>query len=268
MPMTPPIDRATVAHLRGHLEDRHRFGSFVAAYIDHLVDVEGHGDEAAARYRRTALKLVAGETTRAIDEVAESPIERLFLRALVMVFLSGDGLGLLVHRCAGDVTTAIDSFRRGRIEQNKVAAVFTEYQPPSRLVQLLNNELADGRLPHDEWLGLSLMAAMDGGEPLDNCYVVTLQPFFSDVTVDGRGTRPDMLFWVPSRPEIKVIVECDGFQTHAPKEKFISDRKRDRALMARGYQVLRFSGTEINQDPLATANELARLLWRRLADAA
>lgn len=268
MTLLPTLDAATLAQLRGHLDDSARFAAFVDAYARQLVAAEGDADEAMAQYRLAALRLVARETARAIDAAAGSPIERMFLRALVIVFLGGDGLGLLVHRAPGDATQAIRAFRRDREEQRKVAAVFPNYRPPGRLVQLLNAELADGRMTHDEWLGLSMMAALEDGEPLDNCYMVTLQPWFTDVLVDGRSVRPDMFFWVPSRPEVSFVVECDGFETHTTKDVFIRDRKRDRALMARGYQVLRFSGSEINRDPLAAASELARVLWQRLAGAA
>ena len=38
-------------------------------------------------------------------------------------------------------------------------------------------------------------------------------------------------------------------------------RKRDRALKAKGYEVLRYSGGEIHTDPVAAATDLAEYLW-------
>ena len=78
-----------------------------------------------------------------------------------------------------------------------------------------------------------------------------------------------MLIWVPSDESVRVIVECDGFQFHSDKVAFIQDRKRDRALKAQGYQVLRYSGSEIHADPVAASVDLAEYLWSisRSADA-
>ncbi len=70
-----------------------------------------------------------------------------------------------------------------------------------------------------------------------------------------------MLVWVPSDESVRVIVECDGFQHHSGKVIFIRDRKRDRALRAQGFDVLRYSGTEIYSDPVAASVDLAEYLW-------
>lgn len=40
------------------------------------------------------------------------------------------------------------------------------------------------------------------------------------------------------------------------KDKFISDRQRDRALMAAGYKVLRFSGSEIFNNPAGAPKDI------------
>jgi very-short-patch-repair endonuclease len=62
---------------------------------------------------------------------------------------------------------------------------------------------------------------------------------------------------------VNIIVECDGFSYHSSKETFISDRQRDRALKALGFDVWRFSGSEIINDPVYTPYELAEYLWAR-----
>jgi len=41
---------------------------------------------------------------------------------------------------------------------------------------------------------------------------------------------------------------------------FIADWKRDRASLAKGYQTMRFSGTEICNDPACASQELAQYL--------
>ncbi len=96
---------------------------------------------------------------------------------------------------------------------------------------------------------------------LEDSFHMILQPGIPNIRVEGRTVRPDMLFWVPSDESVKIIVECDGFQHHQEKVVFIHDRKRDRALKAKGYEVLRYSGTEIHSDPVAASVDLADYLW-------
>lgn len=98
---------------------------------------------------------------------------------------------------------------------------------------------------------------------LENRFHVILQPGLPDIRIDGKSVRSDFLFWVPADDSIRIIVECDGFQCHSDNTAFIRDRKRDRALKAAGYEVLRYSGTEIHNDPVAASMDLADYLWSR-----
>ena len=53
-------------------------------------------------------------------------------------------------------------------------------------------------------------------------------------------------------------IECDGHEFHEKtKEQVRRDRERERYLMKKGYKVIRFSGSEIVEDP----NECAREVW-------
>lgn len=92
--------------------------------------------------------------------------------------------------------------------------------------------------------------------PLSGLFHMSIQPKFPAIRLSGRSIRPDIYFWIPDRPDVKIIVECDGYQYHSSKEKFTRDRQRDRKLNALGYTVLRFSGSEIHRDPPSVAGEL------------
>lgn len=60
---------------------------------------------------------------------------------------------------------------------------------------------------------------------------------------------------------VRLIIECDGHEFHErTKEQAERDRSRDRALTAKGFTVLRFTGREINRDALACAREVERFL--------
>ena len=53
--------------------------------------------------------------------------------------------------------------------------------------------------------------------------------------------------WRPQR----LIVELDGFEYHSSREAFEADRRRDRDLQLRGYDVLRFADSELDESPRA-----------------
>ena len=89
---------------------------------------------------------------------------------------------------------------------------------------------------------------------------VSLQPTFENLHVEGKSIRPDMFIWVPTHPNFKLIVECDGYAYHSDKEMFSKDRIRDRVLQQQGYQVFRFSGHEIVQNAALKANEFVEYL--------
>ncbi len=54
-----------------------------------------------------------------------------------------------------------------------------------------------------------------------------------------------------------VLVECDGHDFHEKtKAQAAKDKRRDRALIAKGYTVLHFTGSEIWRDPKKCAAEV------------
>ena len=57
------------------------------------------------------------------------------------------------------------------------------------------------------------------------------------------------------------MVECDGSDFHdATVEQLVRDRRRDRRLQAMGFNVFRYSGSEIWRDVFASAREVTDFL--------
>jgi len=57
------------------------------------------------------------------------------------------------------------------------------------------------------------------------------------------------------------IVECDGHDWHErTKEQAARDKSRDRYLASRGFVVLRFTGSEIFNDPYSVVTEVYNIL--------
>ena len=259
----PPLDRAALHSLRHKLEHDRRFLELVVAYIDQAVGAIESTDADFKQFRRKSMELIPGETARAIAEIAQSPIERTFIRSLVLSFLQDDGLGLLVHPTFKGTPAEVADFRWALSDFQSIKPLFRDYKPKDGLSRLLDNELTSGRMQLEEWRYFASLISKYHCAPLDGSYHMTLQPCFPDIKIAGTPVRADLYFWIPKHPDINIIVECDGFEFHSTKEKFKSDRQRDRAFKARGYDVMRFSGSEIWTDPLSVSNELATYLWER-----
>ena len=57
--------------------------------------------------------------------------------------------------------------------------------------------------------------------------------------------------------EIVFVVECDGYEFHQKtKEQVKHDNEREMRLKLLGYDVLRFSGTQIYENPMKCANDI------------
>jgi very-short-patch-repair endonuclease len=61
----------------------------------------------------------------------------------------------------------------------------------------------------------------------------------------------------PDRVWRRLIIECDGHDFHErTKEQSTRDKSRDRDLIMRGYEVFRFTGSELWRDPLGCADQV------------
>lgn len=89
-----------------------------------------------------------------------------------------------------------------------------------------------------------------------------LAPLFCSVEtqhsecIEGITMRADMLINCPGFPK-SFWIECDGYDYHSDPSKFTSDRSRDRLLSSAGFQVRRYSGSEIKRSHDKLTMELA-----------
>ena len=66
---------------------------------------------------------------------------------------------------------------------------------------------------------------------------------------------------------LNFAIECDGHDFHEKtKEQARKDKQRERALMADGYTVIRFTGSEIYQDPYGCAEEVYLLVLNKIKE--
>ena len=74
------------------------------------------------------------------------------------------------------------------------------------------------------------------------------------------GLEVDLLW-----PDARLVIEVDGLEVHRTTRAFHEDRRRDRLLAARGFQVVRVTELDLEDGP-ALAAEMKALRGRRLAD--
>ncbi len=79
-----------------------------------------------------------------------------------------------------------------------------------------------------------------------------------DLQVTIGGHRVDFVW-----PDRALIVETDGYEAHRGRAAFGADRAKDRALRAAGYEVLRFTWSDVVGAPDAVVRELRAALEQR-----
>lgn len=62
----------------------------------------------------------------------------------------------------------------------------------------------------------------------------------------------------------KLIIECDGYDFHQKTKKQVDyDNKREYYLKMEGYEILRFSGSKIYNDPIKCVNEILNYIRQK-----
>lgn len=184
--------------------------------------------------------------------LAESPIEKIFLSQVILSFFMTDPALLTVP--PHPLGNFVDDMLWAKEKKTYIEGLASNGNRTYF-------EVAEQMLAPDDLKKLIYHGTNVSLGRLDSIYMCP-QLNFKDVSGLGEkyrqleGIRVDVFFTKLTNEKYKLVVECDGYEWHKDKESFIRDRKRDRALRAAGYDILRFSGSEIVRDPIACANEL------------
>ena len=81
-------------------------------------------------------------------------------------------------------------------------------------------------------------------------------PRFNDQIVLGPTRYTVDCHW----PEVRQIVELDGWQGHSTRTAFREDRARDRRLRVAGYSVTHLTWNQLDDEPGAVVADLRSLL--------
>jgi very-short-patch-repair endonuclease len=66
-------------------------------------------------------------------------------------------------------------------------------------------------------------------------------------------------------PDHRLIVEYDGFRTHAHRRVFHHDSRRNAELTANGWSVMQVTADQLEHAPIAVVARIAEALARRAA---
>jgi len=83
-------------------------------------------------------------------------------------------------------------------------------------------------------------------------------PRFNDWIILGPKRFQVDCHW----PDLRQVVELDGWDGHRSRSAFREDRARDRALNAAGFSVIRLTWNQLDDEPEAVASDLRSLLLR------
>lgn len=67
--------------------------------------------------------------------------------------------------------------------------------------------------------------------------------------------------------KLKLAIECDGYEFHQKtKEQVQKDNEREYDLKMAGYEILRFSGTQIYNNPLKCAEDTYNYIMKKIEE--
>ena len=78
-----------------------------------------------------------------------------------------------------------------------------------------------------------------------------------EIAVGGRTFRVDAIW-----RDINLIVEIDGYATHATRSELARDAERTALLQSLGFEVLRFTHRQILDDPMFVVAQVGLRLAR------
>lgn len=258
------MNPADAADARRILLDRETFLRLTKELVNHADQRESWTDDDTdvRRLLRHWSNLHLTTSVEKIFENAESPIEKILLNSLLIMGFFRSPFFLIF---TGRFASITDTLKYVRDRSAEIAQARAQFEAETGLQDpkgFLNAIEAAEDIPKDVKDVVGIEVVLMDELRLKDRFHLSMQSGLQEFTLANRGVRPDLFIWVPSRPEFKLIVECDGYRFHSDESTFARDRKRDRILKAEGYEVLRFAGTEIFHDPPAVALELVEYLDR------
>lgn len=253
-----------IADLRSRLESRELFQPLLDEFLKRSIyeQTKEESDPENSYNYSSFYKLFIDNYSRVNTDIVfghcESPIERIFINSLTLLFLRGRNTELQVIAPFDNIEGAMSCFRSNHQAILSIVQRYKKQTGDSEMIyfeKFIKEKIDSGKYEEGDYEIFEYHRLIVDNF-IWNSYHLSLQAKFPNYKVDGKSIRTDILIWCPGNEKIKLIVECDGYQYHNSKESFVRDRKRDRLLKSKGYDVIRFSGSEIYKNPVKVSNEL------------
>jgi len=254
--------------IRDCLRDRELTDATVKCFIEEKVKAEERicDSEKDAKYLavfRHALETFYPRGVENVYRYSGSKIETMFLNSVLLSFLYGDPLGLIIWERCPNMPEAIREHReRLRLLRERDDEIRTRTSGDWGVVGYMEYLLEEKLIQEESYVRYKNEFIVMHELDYYHSFILVQQAGFPDIKINGKSVRTDVFIYVPANDDFNIVVECDGFQYHSDKGSFVSDRQRDRALKANGFEVVRFSGTEIYRDPARAGIELFDYLQR------
>jgi hypothetical protein len=260
------IDAEHSQFLRSALSTKESAKPLFDSFIEEAIKNQQHenGEQRIAAFFEHALRTMAFDSVDAIYLYSESEIEKVFLGSLLLCLIRGDPLSLRFTAPLEDAPNQISAWRQAHESSVKLWDAYVTDGGGDPIggfeTWLSTQEAVVGHaLPFKKDV---VSHAVNHQLGFCQHYAFTMQAGFPEIRVGGRSIRADLLVWIPEKPACRIIVECDGYDYHKDKDRFTSDRQRDRALKLQGYDVLRYSGSEIYRRPVETSFDFFNVLLK------
>ena len=238
---------------------------FIDKSISEQYSLETETDEDKISYSQFYEKFVEGVFLNNAENVfkyCQSPIEKTFLNSFILLFLKNRMPCLFITHPFNDTENEIEYYRGYYKSIDNFIDSYKQATGDNELTffeEKLQAKQKKGEVTEGQVEDILMYQHLTRNFEFDS-YHITPQAFFPNYKVDNKAIRADFYIWVPNDPSVKIIVECDGFQFHNSKTSFINDKKRDRLFQLNGYRVIRYSGSEIWQDPVLVSSDLFDIL--------
>lgn len=258
------MEQNKTSELRDRLESKEKFLPLLDYFIKKAIEEqksESDGKDGSLMFTEFYEQFMDNYPRINVDNVfkyCESPIEKIFINSLILLFLKNGYMGLHITDPFKNAELDIKNYRTAHkniIRLTEEYKKMTGDEDMRDFEAFFQKKICAGQFTTADYHTFEYHRTIVENFTW-NAYHLTLQACFPDFKVDGKCTRVDILIWVPGDDKFKLVVECDGFQYHNTKDSFERDRKRDRLFKSKGYQVIRFSGAEIFRDPVAVSSEL------------
>jgi hypothetical protein len=251
-------------NIREYLDTKEKFEPLLNYFVskaieEEIIDENRTEDELSFfKFMKTYLEYFPSFNSDVVFKYSESPIEKIFLNSLTLLFVKNTMLGPWYDKPRSIIPKFLCEFRAAhenilKLEEDYILR--TGDEKFENFDSFQENQIRTGKFTFEDFDVFNWHRTIVKYFGWDS-YRIILQPNFSDVEVNGKRIRPDLLIWKPSDDQFKLVVEYDGFKYHSNKRSFENDRIRDRKLKIKGYDVIRFSGGEIWRDPVAVSEEL------------